>query len=31
MNGLKSLGGGQFKIVEDQEDTTPVLYDVEDL
>ena len=27
----KILGGGQFKIVEDQEDTTPVLYDVEDL
>ena len=27
----KILGGGQFKIVEDQEDTTPVLYDVQDL
>ena len=27
----KILGGGTFKIVEDQEDVTPVLYDVEDL
>ena len=27
----KILGGGTFKIVEDQEDTTPVLYDVEDI
>jgi hypothetical protein len=27
----KILGGGQFKIVEDQEDTTPILYDEVDL
>ena len=27
----KILGGGTFKIVEDQEDVTPVLYDVQDL
>ena len=27
----KILGGGQFKIVEDEEDVTPVLYDTQDL
>ena len=27
----KILGGGTFKIVEDQEDVTPVLYDSQDL
>ena len=27
----KILGGGTFSIVEDEEDHTPVLYDVEDL
>jgi len=27
----KILGGGKFTIVEDEEDVSPVLYDVEDL
>ena len=27
----KILGGGQFEIVEDQEDVTPVLFDSQDL
>ena len=31
MNGQKILGGGTFKIVEDQEDVTPVLFDQADI
>ena len=27
----KILGGGQFEIVEDQEDVTPVLFDEKDI
>jgi hypothetical protein len=27
----KILGGGKFNIVEDEEDVTPVVYDVQDL
>ena len=31
MNGPKILGGGTFKIVEDEQDVTPVLFDSQDL